>query len=617
MRRRAGTTPVTSLLLNHRHAGAFTLTIRQCASSETRITIGQLTAQMELAAKFKKSKEAGKTVENALDVVIKKLTALHDGQGVKGTVSLISAFEKRFSTSGFLHNDDVASETVFKTAKASYHELLAPLEQLVQELHTAQSDVNDLLQTFRSTCSTIGNLQQVVYDQLDCLSRGHGLARLPNEILSLIFKATISTSLDRRRMPFLLASVCRRFRGVAFSSPQLWSYVCTSWKNLEALEVRLLRSQEANLDIEIGSSDSYGAKINPEWFNTFLTLVGAHVRRWGRLAIRSSVSRCREDFDLLMQHLSSEGPLKLLPKLHHIEIDDLEKPTILFQHLERCAPNLHNIETNSIFAFTRNVTLPAAITTLSIDVRGSLTDKFNIRRLIGMLQAMQIEDLHLRFSSNNSFYGYKVQDSEDKKKNNAITTVKRLSLGIDAQESTEDVFRSLYFPSLTHLDLRINVFSRDDYDESDSGEEEEDLEFVLGISNTWFEGRIYSKLKSLSLKLFVESPKASDDPVDTYLEKDHIMEIAKSCPNLEDLELECTHWTESLKLPPLRSLTLNKVNIEDDWIQEYGEELKEIGKWDSFQRLTINRCKAGDVFISEKKWCRQLADFGNKLVVIT
>ena len=227
-----------------------------------------------------------------------------------------------YSEIDVLRKNDITSETDVRAAslKASYHELLAPLEQLAQQLDAAQSDAENVLDTFRSARSTIGNLQQVVIGQLGCLNRGYGLTRLPNEILSSIFEATIMASFTPRKIPFLLASVCRQFREVVLSSPQLWRHVSESWRSQDALRVRLLRSQEAGLDVAIGTSTYYRkrSEMEAEWTNTFMALVGVHVGRWRRLKIGGSNRISSKNYETLIEYLSPSGrqALGMMPSLH-------------------------------------------------------------------------------------------------------------------------------------------------------------------------------------------------------------------------------------------------------------------------------------------------------------
>jgi len=101
---------------------------------------------------------------------------------------------------------------------------------------------------------------------------------------------------------------------------------------------------------------------------------------------------------------------------------------------------------------------------------------------------------------------------------------------------------------------------------------------------------------------------------------DYFTGIFRSCPNLQDLELQCTYQTNSVLLPPLRSLTLNRVAVEywDTWIKEYGKLLTKYEKMDAFNRLTLNHCgiRYEKNPESEKRWKEKLPEFNGKLVVI-
>ncbi|KLO07858.1 hypothetical protein SCHPADRAFT_932159 [Schizopora paradoxa] len=586
-------------------------------SQETCNTEDRTHSSMGFAEELNEAKELGRDMENVLDSAIQKLTALRNNQNLKETFTLINAFESTLLDFDALRGNGVTSSDIaFRTARASYHGLLTPLEKSIPVLTTARFDVEKVFNVFQEACGTIENMRRVVRDQFDRMSRFHGLTRLPDEILSLIFRARCSEPSKCKKVPFLLASVCRRFRDVARSTPQIWSFICTSWRNQEALKVRLLRSQEVGLEVEIGAAYYSGYTMDAEWLNTFLTLAGMHVRRWTSLKIGRSITTPGSLFDTLAQYLSSGDSFESLPRLHSFEISDLGEPETFFEILERCSPNLRSIQMDMTFKPEKTVKLPTRITRLDIvGNEGMGTGEINIHQFVAMLQSTRIEELLMTFDSDVSLTGYEIPEGEERGRQYTIQSVKRLSIEVAAEEFAEELADSLYFPSLEQFKLAVDAYPRDsDQDNTDEkDEEEDDFARVLDTSEKWFAGRTFSNLKSFSLNMYVESAKNNDG---INLEGDSLLNMTRSCPILEDLELECTHWTESLLLPPLRSLTLKDVIIEDSWIQNYGKSLKEAGKLDSFQRLTLTRCKMGNVSLDETEWRRKLPDFGNKVIVI-
>jgi len=349
-----------------------------------------------------------------------------------------------------------------------------------------------------------------------------------------------------------------------------------------------------------------------EGLDAFLTVVGAHHQRWDSLEIGQTVGEFTKASDIFKRHMSADGTITSagLPRLHSITMANFIESEDFSQMLENCAPNLRSITMNIERPLTRKVELPKSITGLVIE---DICSEINTRDFVAMLQSARIEELSLDFTSLDDpcICDYVTHNGEQRPKQFTITSVKKLNINFMADNYAEPILESLHFPALEHLTMAVETLTEDE--DADDEDEDNARERGLELSEIWFAGKEFPNLKSLSLRMELEPLNPYDD--DIYLPSDHIVKLAKSCPNLEDLDLECTLLTESLLLPPLRSLTLNRVIIEGTWIQDYGKRLKEDGKLDSFQRLVLNRCKVGDNALSECEWRRELPAFAGKVTV--
>ncbi|KZV96488.1 hypothetical protein EXIGLDRAFT_424610 [Exidia glandulosa HHB12029] len=140
----------------------------------------------------------------------------------------------------------------------------------------------------------------------------------PEELLRAIFLRALQASggwepvmtwkdaLPRMEAPFVLASVCRRWRSIAVDSPDLWTFICPPpvrphkmHLTASCTQLLLLRSGSAPLDV---------ACLYPS--NEVFTIVFEHRERvrklalnLGQIAIKSTLGRIRYPMPLL-EHIS-------------------------------------------------------------------------------------------------------------------------------------------------------------------------------------------------------------------------------------------------------------------------------------------------------------------------
>ncbi|TDL17715.1 hypothetical protein BD410DRAFT_794014 [Rickenella mellea] len=110
-----------------------------------------------------------------------------------------------------------------------------------------------------------------------------GIKRLPDEVLSMIFELG---HLGATPCAFALrvSHVCRRFRGIALSTPCLWTKVSPGY-SLDQTHSFLSRSGQVGLDICIPWRASLGGE---DKYDDILRILGSESHRWTCLRIASN-----------------------------------------------------------------------------------------------------------------------------------------------------------------------------------------------------------------------------------------------------------------------------------------------------------------------------------------
>ncbi|KAJ7720924.1 hypothetical protein B0H16DRAFT_1699830 [Mycena metata] len=133
-------------------------------------------------------------------------------------------------------------------------------------------------------------------DRLDAYA--YPVLTLPNELVSEIFLHFLpvypgAPPIVGRSSPNLLGQICRRWRGIAFSTPALWRGISMSLRSgrrlhqkLLLLETWLQRSGSCPLSIrmDLGHSINQVATLEP-----FLVAITAHSARWQYLQLYSPI----------------------------------------------------------------------------------------------------------------------------------------------------------------------------------------------------------------------------------------------------------------------------------------------------------------------------------------
>jgi hypothetical protein len=145
------------------------------------------------------------------------------------------------------------------------------------------------------------------------------IRRIPPEMLSEIFLHCLmdDTEILVAEAPLLLSFVCRRWRTVAISTPQLWSSVCVKSIrkgsiSIEMLQIWLLRSCNSPLTLSVNAESFDDVVVARSYINALIP----HCRRWQDVEFALPVS-------LLSMFNAVAGSLPLLQKLG-LYIDTLD-----------------------------------------------------------------------------------------------------------------------------------------------------------------------------------------------------------------------------------------------------------------------------------------------------
>ena len=149
-------------------------------------------------------------------------------------------------------------------------------------------------------------------------------------------------SLERKRAPFTLAAVCRRWRTLAISTTTLWSWISApdvdeKWLQpvLDSVDLCLVRSRSAPLDVVL-TGPGFHNESSLELFDNAVQLVGQHFNRWRTADLQFSRHM---DHQKLLQYL--RGPSPVLTRLFVLGRDSNLAPNRTYLPV---APNLTVLE---------------------------------------------------------------------------------------------------------------------------------------------------------------------------------------------------------------------------------------------------------------------------------
>ncbi|KAK0201972.1 hypothetical protein DFS33DRAFT_1386260 [Desarmillaria ectypa] len=278
------------------------------------------------------------------------------------------------------------------------------------------------------------------------------ISRLPVDILSTIFILLASTArntvFDLKSPPWVLTHVCRRWRNLARSTPELWSYVTVKDQQigladpydllLESMAEEYFRlSEGAPLYIELGSgrNDEYSDNVLTDAALDFLP---THSARWKTFKARLSLYEIAhltiplpilESIDLVSSsEFDDEYPEKVrmfrdAPRLVKASLSELPPTTVVHLPKTLISISFKDMPMNQITSHLRGVTHslvsceireldgPAPSKFLSLrlsrlqSLRISFADDFSLgamkqhaRRFIGCLTLPALTELHVNGS---------------------------------------------------------------------------------------------------------------------------------------------------------------------------------------------------------------------------
>ncbi|KAJ7605288.1 hypothetical protein FB45DRAFT_1069409 [Roridomyces roridus] len=116
------------------------------------------------------------------------------------------------------------------------------------------------------------------------------LRRMPSELIAEIFSWSLPTAYETRgpdvkRSPWVLAQVSSRWRNISLSTPSLWSLVKIWGKNIDKLDIDMIRTQvdrARKLKVHFYASED-GSSVPQIKFFDFLS---EHAARWEELSVQ-------------------------------------------------------------------------------------------------------------------------------------------------------------------------------------------------------------------------------------------------------------------------------------------------------------------------------------------
>ncbi|KDQ55586.1 hypothetical protein JAAARDRAFT_323678 [Jaapia argillacea MUCL 33604] len=209
------------------------------------------------------------------------------------------------------------------------------------------------------------------------------IKNLPNELLQFIFRFGARLAGEDQELPFPVSTshVCRHWRELSLSTPDLWSRLNISilrpWEE-ERVRVYLERSRIALLDIRLSrhdwadeSSQRHGKSCSMK-MPIFISLLLPHIHRWRTLAINIDADT------------EEEGPY----------------PTIIKQLNDHSAPKLEYLHVSVIEPVDRHEFIPRPIGPILVHGASALA-KVRLRNAIageGSLPFQHVTTLDLGFS---------------------------------------------------------------------------------------------------------------------------------------------------------------------------------------------------------------------------
>ncbi|KLO14646.1 hypothetical protein SCHPADRAFT_300197 [Schizopora paradoxa] len=495
-----------------------------------------------------------------------------------------------------------------QNAKALCLTRLTAIEDLTQALQTTRTAIEGVARALNTSLSDVQAAIHEIEDERARVVRARGLARLPDEVLGLVFVAVMDDC-DSSESTFALSAVCRRFRAIALSTSRLWSHI-SSYTHFARLttNICLERSQPSGLHLNLRKMD---VKFHPA--------VWQHRRRW------ESISTFVEGEESQIFDLFPVNEQDALPRLRSVTLYNTLDTLVankLVKSWSISARNLRHLNF-SISSPSQHI-LPASLTRLELRLYPEDTS-LSSRDTISLLQsAPLLEDIKLDLRGVEYFTRYNPPRCRSQPKGRnffSFSRVKKVALSFSAEYGLIPLFKVLHFPNAEQFAISVDEKDRDPesemdpyYDDEYGGKPEREIDDIGAglnlVDAIFFEGKEYPLLTTLSLRFHF--PEEYDCEPDFCLDESVIEDIADHCPSLQHLTFECTVLIERLNLPSLSNLTLVGCTLKDTkWLVDYEDELQENEAWSSFGILRLLGCKLADR--QRSTWDTLRSFYGSKL----
>lgn len=269
--------------------------------------------------------------------------------------------------------------------------LISEAESTLRLLGGAQNILECFLETLQATISDVASA-------LGPFQCGKGLDSLPDDVLSMILVYAGSRTEQ--------SLVCRRFRRVASSIPQLWCSISNTMKSMHHVHRSLKESKAVTLDIEL-----HLVTREPQDFSLDSTQVLdaalVHVNRWENLRFTSRPNPSWENTKDSIGKLDERLKNIHLPKLRSLsiafpdefeddesDVDPVDDPnSVVHFYRSWSLPKLHDLHIER-FIPVSFVTPALSSLTLSLPMKDG--DGFSVLRIIEFLSSIpHLEDLRL------------------------------------------------------------------------------------------------------------------------------------------------------------------------------------------------------------------------------
>ncbi|KLO12980.1 hypothetical protein SCHPADRAFT_940757 [Schizopora paradoxa] len=509
----------------------------------------------------------------------------------------------------------------------SISELRALVSEIApsQAVHLGYSDDNNRVQRMKRSINALEIASDLAHDisyildeeiksakdQLSVLSLQHGIASLPDDILSDVllyavrptYPSTdmllfISKEKECIRAAIKLSHVCSRFRSLVLSRSHIWNTLSNQITNVDLIRHCTKHAKKAPLKLYL---ESLGYPLSNDRFETFTTVCLESAANWHQLVLQATDSELwtNEESMVRLQTMSNNVSLfsrltngYKFPFINSLELDFERISAKVDLRDEKFHPHLHwTLPSLTRFSFSGNIPLPFSndIKHLSISYEyqpGRILDMYQLLMFFAFCSSLESVDLKLTEWTSTT-------PCETK----TFPFVKSVSFSFSdcSVDFIRTFCRALYFPDARKMTLQLN-FQPSDPPPRNRFKRERHTDYGALMSEILTQHH-YSGLTGLDLDL---SPKriyetTSDDLIQALYSPPFFR-----LPSLGDLTLSASGgWNlislldvpEDVHIPALQSLTLLVRSGDWDrvsgWIVALFVRIKEQEKLYRFKTLRI------------------------------